>query len=157
MNSKSGLILGRRCKWLVSAVGLVFLQAGLWGCGIKAPPVPPDRLKPPAIVDLNYRRDGVTLTLSWRLAADPEAATAVADICRVYRAKTSLSDTSCPDCPLPFEMVAEVPTGGDPAAGDATLGWTENLERGFGYTYKVISVTADGITGDPSDTVYATY
>jgi predicted small lipoprotein YifL len=134
---------------------LVFLAGG-WGCGIKGPPAPPQQRPAPPVVDLQHRLDGPVFSLSWRLADSGREHFAPAEACRVYRAKTSLNESGCPACPPVFEPVAVVPVDGA-ASSRSAMRYTETLDAGFAYTYKVTCSAKNGISGDASQRVSVSY
>jgi hypothetical protein len=143
-------------RLVLLSVLLVGLQAG---CGIKGPPVPPRRYRPPAVTDLSYQLDGQTLTLSWSVpeTRDDDAIAPVG--CFVYEAKQPLVNTDCPDCSEPFSAVADLQIQKD-ASGNIlkrTMTYTDVLAQGFIYTYKIACYTRDGGSGADSNVVNFSY
>jgi hypothetical protein len=144
------LVFGRLL--VILSVLPVGLQAG---CGIKDPPVPPRRYRPPAVTDLSYQLDGQALTLSWSVpeTRDGDAADPVG--CFVYKAKQPLVNTDCPDCSEPFSPVADLQIQKD-ASGNIltrTMTYTGVLVQGFIYTYKIACYARDGGLGADSNIV----
>jgi hypothetical protein len=137
-------------------VALILCIAGLWGCGIKAPPVPPQQRQAPPVVDLYHELDGPVFSMTWRLADVDPSRFDEAEGCRVYRARTRLADSNCPGCPPDFEPVADIPVGDGDAAG-TPIQYVETLDAGVGYTYKVVCYTENGIDGTDSDWVTVSY
>lgn len=124
-------------KLLLTAVlGLMLLTA----CGIKGPPRPPEMVPPPAVKDLQGRVEDGRVVLTWTHPV--RQSRRVMDVVgfRVYRSRIPLSDSDCQTCPLRFEQAAELKTGASQARGEAAAMMTygEELERGYGYTYKVV-------------------
>ena len=128
------------------------------GCGKKAPPVPPRQAKPPTINDLRASIDGGTLKLTW--AIPREKGTIISDLSGfiVYRSKMLLSGSDCKNCPVPFKRVADIPyevsASGYMKKGNST--YTETLEKGYRYIYKVI-VYRKGVTSRDSNYVDLIY
>lgn len=129
------------------------------GCGIKGPPVPPRRYRPPAVTDLSYQLKGQSLTLSWSIP-DTEGREATAPVgCIVYEAKQPLVNTACPECSEPFSPLADLPVQKD-ASGNTlqrTMTYTGVPAQGFIYTYKVVCYAPDGGLGADSNFVNFAY
>ena len=133
------------------------LMAGciLAGCGIKAPPLPPER-RPPAVVrDLEGVMAGDAVQLAWAIPAAGKDAGEAAGFA-VYRSKTPLSEAECRDCPLIFEQVTQVSvTPSDRQAGRMTF--SEPVEKGYRYRYKLRAFDVFGAAGEDSNTFSAAY
>jgi hypothetical protein len=126
-------------------MGLLFLVSG--GCGLKAPPVPPEE-KPPVIKELVHTINNGTLTLAWDLADDsppPQAYT-------LYQSKVPVSDETCEGCPLVFERLLNIP-----ATMQRNGAQTLTLEKGFRYGFKVTATIESGRVGPDSNTVRFNY
>ncbi len=125
---------------------LLFFCLSLSGCGVKADPVPPQQLPLPQPEKLNAEKDGDNLHLTWTVALSDK--TAVPAEFAVYRFKSPLSAEKCNGCPIPFEKAATV------RAEDKKLfSYTETLEKGFLYMYKVAAVAGNGSMGSDSETI----
>ena len=127
-------------------------------CGKKAPPVPPRQKKPPAVNDLGASIDGGALKLTW--AIPKEKGKIISDLSGfiVYRSKIHLLDAGCEVCPVPFKRVADIPLeakgSGYIQQGNST--YTETLEKGYRYIYKVI-VYRKGVKSSDSNYVDLIY
>ena len=138
---------------------LVSLQAVLMGCGKKAPPVPPQRYRPPAVSDLSYRLTDRNLSLHWTLPEIDPAKTVVFGGCNVFRARTPLSESDCPTCPPKFESIAHLTLGmaGGTHQNVKAMSYSETLARGYHYNYKVNCYPAKGRSGRDSNTIEFNY
>ena len=141
------------CKWLV---GLI-LVAGAFslvgqGCGKKGPPVPPMRPAPPVAQDLSHTIQGDMVELSWTL---PAASDGRAAEIKVLRATQTGEEIGCEGCPLRFGVAAEIPIHHKAFAESAprTLRFTEKIDPGYRYIYKVIVFDENGIGGQESNVV----
>jgi predicted small lipoprotein YifL len=123
------------------------------GCGKKGPPVPPRYEIPPPVSDLSWEINEQTLTLSWSVpqAASPIRLTGF----KVYRSQKRLSLLDCPDCPEMFKPVADIliktPVKEDQVPERKT--YTEAIEDGFRYEYKVVGYTENGVSSPDSNIV----
>lgn len=124
------------------------------GCGVKTLPVPPKALPPAAVKDLEARMDGDRMTLTWSLPAPVEGSKAKAAGFVVYRSKLPESDAYCPACPLVFQKVADVPVR---FGSRGEFSYTETLQTGYHYRYKVIGHSSKGPVGEDSNIVSIDY
>jgi hypothetical protein len=143
-------------RWL----GLFFFTlAGLsflWiGCGKKASPRPPQRRSPPAVKDLSYAVDNRIVELSWTVqGADDRSASAPVGY-KVFRSKLSAAESNCEKCPIRFAEIADLPIQmkRSEKAKPTRMRFTEVLEPGYRYIYKVIAYDEDGEGSQDSNTV----
>jgi predicted small lipoprotein YifL len=141
----------------VSSKGLIALVIAiallLSGCGKKGPPVPPRHEIPPPVTDLSWEINEQTLTLSWSVP-QVESSIHLAGF-KIYRSRKQLSVSDCPDCPGIFKPVADIlienPTSQD-QNGEKKI-YTEDMETGSRYEYKVIGYTENGISSPDSNIV----
>jgi len=88
----------------------LILAAALWGCGKKALPVAPESSAPEAVNDLRswVKEEGVYL--SWSFPSRNKDGTRLDDLrgFRVLRQARPLGPSSCPECPLKFEVVSHI-------------------------------------------------
>ncbi len=124
--------------------GLLLLSAG---CGVKAPPVPPD-MNPPVIAVFTHTLGNGSLSLSWHLSEGspiPQSYT-------VYRSQASMADKSCQKCPLVFRRLMTVPADGG-KSGTQTIA----VDPGYRYVFKMTAIDANGIEGPFSQTIQFIY
>lgn len=142
-------------------LGVLAVAFVLWtaSCGIKAPPVPPHQIAPPAVSDLQYRIADGTLILNWSVPAATWARQPEVSVFVVYRSKTALEKGSCKNCPLLFERVARVPVVVPEPGRSAAMRmrYREKLLKGYRYIYKVVSRTATDISSKDSNLVTFNY
>lgn len=130
---------------------LAFMGAMLFltlnaGCGIKAPPVPPEKPPLPAIKDLKVDlEDGDTVKLQWQQSgqAGPVAAYLV------YRSRSDPAGEACSGCPVLFEKIGRVDRTGEISSFD----FSDTVSAGTTYRYKVVPLYATGAGGPDSNIV----
>ncbi len=142
-------------------VGLI-VMAGVFtsgGCGKKGLPEPPTGSRPPRVVNLAYSISGNTLELSWHVpATDPAARLPVTGFL-IYRSQRSLSENACPNCPMLFKIIGDVPVreAGAGRDGKPAISFAETLDPGYRYIYKVHGYSKDGLRSKPSNVVEFSY
>lgn len=109
------------------------------GCGAKGPPEPPSGDRPPQVSDLKYSISENILKLSWTVPKTNENAKTPVTGFLIFRFQQPLFERECPNCPKIFKQVGEVPTrrAGSGQAGLAPVVFTQTLEHGYRYLYKV--------------------
>lgn len=136
-------------------MGLILLASAVivGGCGKKGPPEPPSGNRPPRVRDLSYSTDENIIKLSWTIPQITEEAKTPAAGFLIYRFKQSAHEEECPSCPVIFKQVGDVPARraglGQPAL--APLLFTQSLEAGFRYIYKVKAYDDDGMVSRDSN------
>ena len=70
-----------------------------------------------------------------------------------------ISDTNCRNCPVFFEPVAVIPLDqiGSHTSGEKVAGYTDTLEKGYRYHYKVRVNPVKGAAGKDSNTIVFQY
>ena len=131
---------------IVMSVSIFLL---FWGCGIKGPPLPPRREKPPAVQDLSYRLDGNGVELSWSVPEKNNSRQPDLAGFTVYVSKIPLSESECENCPLKFKAIADVPIR--KKAEQNQLKYSETLESGYRYVYMVRGYSKDGLISEDSN------
>jgi hypothetical protein len=143
-------------RWLaflfLTLVGMSFLWGG---CGKKGPPRPPQRQSPPAVRDLSYAVDNQIVELRWTVqGADGRSASAPVGY-KVFRSKLSAEESKCEKCPIRFAEIGDVPIQmkRSETSKPTRMRFTEVLEPGYRYIYKVIVYDEDGMGSKDSNTV----
>ena len=143
-------------KWLAL---FIFAFAGLnfyWiGCGQKGPPQPPHRPLPPAVKDLSYVVHNQIVELSWTVPgvesnkASPPAAV------KVFRSRLTTEEASCENCPVRYSVSADIPIHQKRSdrSKSIRMSYTEFVEPGYRYIYKVAVFDEYGIGGEDSNIV----
>jgi hypothetical protein len=137
----------------------LFTLAGtslLWfGCGKKGPPRPPPQMLPAAVKDLSYRIDHDMVELKWTVAGQNDHSASYPAAVKLFRFKHSAAESSCEKCPIRFSEIADLPVQleGSGQSESSTMTFTEALERGYRYIYKVVVYNRDGLGGKDSNTV----
>lgn len=127
-------------------IPVLFLCLFPVGCGVKADPVPRLQKPLPEIRELNAEKNGDMLRLTWTV--DISDKTGAPAEFAVYRFKSLLSEEKCKGCPIPFEKAATVR-----AEDKQPFFYTETLEKGFLYMYKVAAVAKNGSMGKDSESI----
>ena len=145
-----------KMKWVAFFLSTLAATSFLWlGCGKKGPPRVPQQPLPATVKDLSYRIDHDTVQLSWTIpAADDRSASYPAAV-KLFRFKQSAEESNCEKCPIRFTQIADLPVQLKPMdkSRPSTMSYTEDLERGYRYIYKVIIYNKEGIGGKDSNTV----
>ena len=125
------------------------------GCGKKGPPEPPTGSRTPRVKDLGYSISGNTLTLSWSIPQPDEKAQLPVAGFRIYRAQQPESERECPNCPILFKEIGDVPVrGADPGLTEQPpILFTDTLQSGYRYFYKVHGYSGNGIPSRSSNVV----
>ena len=147
-------------RWLAlfffTLVGLSFLWAG---CGKKDPPRVPQRRLPPAVKDLSYAIDNQIVELSWTVQkADDRSASGPVGY-KVFRSKLLAAESDCEKCPIRFVEIGDVPIQMKRSGKSkpTRMRFTEVLEPGYRYIYKVIAYDANREGSKESNTVEFDY
>ncbi len=127
----------------------------LFGCGKKGPPVPPRQTVTPAVKDLSSNIDGDMIVLTWTIPDKMEDKSAGIKDFVLHRARQRIPDGDCKNCPVNFKPVAEVSAETKLAA--EKMKYSERLEKGFKYVFKVIAVGNSGRESIDSNYVEIVY
>ncbi len=124
------------------------------GCGVKGPPIPPDRTQPPGVTDLDVGIENNMLTLSWSIPLNVGRETAIKSEFVVFRSK-KMTYQACLDCPDVFTKVTQIPFYGDKWSKieNGRMAYREILEPGFAYAYKIIIYVKGAASGSYSNVV----
>lgn len=129
------------------------------GCGKKGPPRPPKRPLPPAVKDLRHTLQGDRVELSWTLPGTAGGAAARPASFKLFRAVLTGEDIKCEKCPVRFEAAAEIPIHkmASKKLETRSFQYTEMIDPGYRYLYKVIVFDQYGIGGRDSNVVQFDY
>ena len=120
-------------------------------CGQKDRPVPPRRLKPPAVIDLQHRIEDNQVELSWTVPEKKSRLQTDLGGFKVYRSKITLSEASCENCPLKFTMVRDIPLLKKDKK--EPLKFSDTLDPGYSYIYVVRGYSDNGMISADSNVV----
>ncbi len=151
----SGVQIGLRTMAALASVSILVTVSMIWGCGKKGPPVPPTGSIPPRVTDLGHSISDNTLELSWTTPQPDETARLPITGFLIYRSQQSLLEAACPNCPIVYRQVGDVPAmgGGSGRSGQKPIIFTQTLETGYRYIYKVHGYSSDGIRSSASNLV----
>ena len=120
----------------------------LSGCGKKASPKPPRGNRPPKVTDLGYSISANTIKLSWTIPKTSDKAKSPATGFLIYRSKQSSAEDDCPNCPIYFLKIEDVPVrGGVSGKPELSVVFAQDIEPGYRYIYKVKAYDDDGVVG----------
>jgi hypothetical protein len=130
----------------------------LAGCGRKAMPNPPSGNRPPKVIDMDYRISESTIKLSWTIPKTSDKAKSPVTGFYIFRSKQSSIETDCPNCPIQFLKIGDVPVRGSVSGKpEPSVVFSQTIEPGYRYIYKVNAYNADGIAGQDSNLINFTY
>ena len=132
--------------WLAAAIII-------GGCGKKGPPEPPSGNKPPRVRNLAYSMTDKTIKLSWTIPQTTEKAKSPVAGFLIYRFQQSSHERECTGCPVIFKKVGDVPADSAGQSGLAPLIFTQTIELGYRYIYKVKAYDGRGIGSRDSNFV----
>lgn len=122
------------------------------GCGRKLPPIQPGSYPPPVVKNLSGAVRGAEAVLTWTVpSGDPDKDTPAVAF-RVLRSRQTAEEAECATCPPVFQSIGELrPLQ---AAAGEPLQYTDRLEPGYRYQYKVRSISSLGREGRDSNVVH---
>jgi hypothetical protein len=129
------------------------------GCGKKALPIPPNRIAPAPVLNFKGELKEGQVLLAWSLPEQPAETSngkrnvALAAVL-VYRSKLPVEAGGCKNCPPRFELIAKL---APPPGGVGAMRYSDTLQKGFRYTYKVVLVGENDVAGPDSDLLDVTY
>jgi hypothetical protein len=129
---------------------VVFLGLFL-ACGEKGPPVPPEIEPLPVVQDLSKSLTGDFLTLTWSVPGRQGKTFKNPAGFKVFRARKSVIDSACKDCPDHYKLLADMPVLGRIKNNRVT--YQEILEPGYLYKFKVRLYTDRGAESRDSNIV----
>lgn len=146
---------------MIALTVLIILATGfmIWGCGKKGPPKPPSGSRPPRVRDLGYGISKNTIKLSWTIPQPDEKDQLPITGFLIYRAQQPAIERECPNCPIRFIVIGDVPVRGPGPGqpGEPPIVFTQTIEPGYRYIYKVNGYSADGIGSRNSGFVEFTF
>lgn len=146
---------GRRsCLMLL----LFTLVLGLTACGIKKDPVPIAEPKAVAITDLAHSIEDEKATLTWTLPEGEPFRSHVSGFV-IYKSKEDAKKERCKGCPILFSPVADMPVNinRQGSASATVFTFSEPVEKGFRYIYKVTVYLKSGTASNDSNLVEFTF
>jgi hypothetical protein len=129
------------------------------GCGIKGPPVAPERTPPEPATDLQAVVEGETIRLHWTVQKSALSGASALEGFTIFRWRKPLEQPACPGCPKVFERIGDVDAaGGAPLEKDRLRFSLElPLPAGYRYAFKVIGFGQDGLRSDDSNVLNFDY
>ena len=144
-------------KWMAALLLVLAGSSLLWiGCGKKGPPRPPRQPLPPAVKDLDYVVHNNIVQLSWTVPGKEESRSAAPPAAvKVFRSRMSAEDASCENCPIRFAVSADIPVYKQRSdkSKPIRMSYSEFVETGYHYVYKVTVFDENGIGGKDSNIV----
>jgi hypothetical protein len=118
----------------ITTVCLLLLMSAFSGCGRKGPPVAPGVPELLPVAGLSHEISDGMVRISWETAKGGSASILTGYI--VHRSVVPVDEESCEGCPVLFQRVAEL--------DKTVLSYSEMVEKGNRYIYKVVSVSKYG-------------
>jgi predicted small lipoprotein YifL len=144
-------------KWMAALLLVLAGSSLFWiGCGKKGPPRPPRRPLPPAVKDLEYTVHNDIVELNWTVPGKAESRNAAPPATvKVFRSRMSAEDASCENCPIRFAVSGDIPIHKQRSEKfePIRMSYTEFVETGYHYVYKVAVFDENGIGGKDSNIV----
>ena len=144
-------------KWMAALLLVLAGSSLLWiGCGKKGPPRPPRQPLPLAVKDLDYVVHINIVKLSWTVPGKEESRNAAPPAAvKVFRSRMSAEDASCENCPIRFAVSADIPVYKQRSdkSKPIRMSYSEFVETGYHYVYKVTVFDENGIGGKDSNIV----
>ena len=132
----------------------------LWvGCGRKGPPRPPQRPLPPKVNDLTYSLRDDRVELSWTVPGAAAGKASPPTAVRVFRARLPAEEAACENCPIRYDLSGDIPIQKKQSdkSKPTRMSYTESIEPGYRYIYKVTVYDEYGIGGKDSNIVKFDY
>jgi hypothetical protein len=143
-------------KWWAFFLLILAGASFLWlGCGKKGSPRPPRQPLPAAVKDLSYSIDNDMVKLNWTVPGEDDRSASYPAAVKLFRFKQSTEESFCEKCPIRFIEIADLPVQmkRSEESRSIKMSFTEVLERGYRYIYKVIVYNKEGLGGKDSNTI----
>ena len=130
----------------------------LSGCGKKALPNPPSGNKPPKVIDMVYSISETTIKLSWTIPKASDKAKSPVTGFYIFRSKQSSIEADCPNCPVQFLKIGDILVRGSVSGKpERSVVFSQTIEPGYRYIYKVTAYNDDGVAGQDSNLIDFTF
>ena len=151
----SKIQIGLPAMTALAVLSILVTVSMIWGCGKKGPPVPPTGSRTPSVKDLAYEISQNTLKLSWTIPQPDETAQLPVTGFLIYRSQQPDLEAACPNCPILYKNIGDVPAKGPGSgqSGKIPITFTQTIESGYRYIYKVHGYSTDGIRSKTSNLV----
>ena len=155
----SKIQIGLPAMTALAVLSILVTVGMIWGCGKKGPPVPPTGSRTPSVKDLTYEISQNTIKLSWTIPQPDETAQLPITGFLIYRSQQPVLEAACPNCPILFKHIGDVPFRGPGSgqSGKIPITFTQTIEPGYRYIYKVHGYSAHGIRSKISNFVQFTF
>ncbi len=142
----------RRLRVLLLLLGVAVTVGG---CGRKLPPSPPDLIPPAAVEDLSQEVQEGRAVLTWSLPQVQKNKFARAAGFKIFRARQDRAEAECSTCPLRFKLIGNLPVQTE--SPGSRMRFSEPLEAGFKYVYKVVGYSGENVSAKDSNVVSVDY
>jgi predicted small lipoprotein YifL len=125
------------------------------GCGQKGPPRPPRRPLPPAIKDLAFTNREGRVELTWTVADTADRDDSAPVVVKIFRARVAGEEVDCENCSVRYTAAGEIPIPKKRSerSEPIRMRYTEFVEPGYRYFFKVIAYDEYGIGSNDSNVV----
>lgn len=138
-------------KQVLLFLAIIFFVGFFPSCGKKAPPVPPKIEPLPVVQDLSKSVTGDLLTLTWPIPRSKGKILKDLAGFKVLKARKSVIDSACKECPDIFRLAADIPLQG--RISNNRVQYQEKLEPGYWYKFKVKLYTDKGKESEDSNII----
>ena len=146
-----------RSRWTVALLLLLAGASLLWiSCGKKGPPRAPRRPLPAAVKDLGYTVRNDIVELNWTVPGKEQNRSVAPPVAvKVFRSRLSAQEAGCENCPIRFTVTGDIPIDRQRSkkSKPIRMSYSEFIEPGYHYIYKVIVFDEYGIGGHDSNIV----
>ena len=143
-------------RWIAAFLTVLAASCFLWnGCGQKGPPRPPRRLQPQAINDLAFTIHEGTVELTWTVAGKTDRGDSLPVAVKIFRSRVPAKEVGCENCPIRYTAAGEIPIPKKRSERSESIRmrYTEYVEEGYRYFFKVIAYDEHGIGSKDSNVV----
>ena len=143
-------------KWIATFLLVLAGPSFLWiGCGKKGPPRPPRLLLPPAVQDLAFTVQNGMVELTWTVVGTVGRSASSPAAVKVFRSRMSAVEAGCENCPVRYTVSGDIPIQKKRSEKSAPIrmSYTESVEPGYRYIFKVIVYDEEGRGSQDSNIV----
>lgn len=144
MNENGAGVMLRRLALIFG----IAMALGSGGCGIKGPPMPPQKEPIPAVTNLSASIAQEAIVLTWSAAGNPSDVAGYT----IYSSRSDLTQPPCQGCPREFMKVGTYSMDGQGESGEMYQ-FSFLAAPGFRYLIKVRPYVTGGAHGPESNTV----
>ena len=105
-----------------------------------------------------YSISETTIKLSWTIPQTSDKAKSPVSGFHIFRSKQSSIEADCPNCPVQFLKIGDVLVRGRVSGKpERSVVFSQTIEPGYRYIYKVTAYNDDGVAGQDSNLIDFTF